>query len=98
MGGKVTVQVQKPDGTKIPGARIVAVNHDAWAKQHKEWHGTTDASGVYTWPNIDTGLLGDRYTFSAAYEDGRDGKWAGESSHRIRKEALITLTVNKRSD
>jgi hypothetical protein len=98
MGGKITVQVRQPDGTKIPGARILAINHDAWSKQHKEWHGTTDDTGDFTWPNMDTGTLGDRYTFTAVYDDGKNGKWAGESSHRIKGDMTITLTLTKNHD
>jgi hypothetical protein len=98
MGGKVTVQVRQPDGTKVPGARILAINHDAWSKQHREWHGTTDATGDYTWPSMDTGTLGDRYTFSAVLEDAKIGKWVGESSHRIKGDTVITLTLTKSAD
>ena len=95
MSGKVTVQVQKPDGTRVPGVKIVAINHNAWSPKHKEWHGTTDTLGTYTWPNMDTGLLGDRYTFSAALEENGDGRWTGESTHRIRHDTTITLTMRK---
>jgi hypothetical protein len=98
MGGKVTVQVRHVDGTNVPGAKILAINHDAWSKQHKEWHGTTDSSGDYTWPNMDTGMLGDRYTFTAVLIDGKNVKWAGESSHRIKADTVVTLTVAKDSD
>jgi hypothetical protein len=98
MGGKVVVQVRQADGTKVAGARIMAINHDAWSKQHREWHGTTDESGDYTWPNMDTGTFGDRYTFSAVLEDGKSGKWAGESSHRIKGDTTVTLTVTKATD
>jgi hypothetical protein len=98
MGGKVTVQVRQPDGEKVPGARILAINHDAWSKQHREWHGTTDSTGDYTWPNMDTGAFGDRYTFHAVLEDGKGSKWSGESSHRIKSDTTITLTVTKESN
>jgi hypothetical protein len=94
----VTVQVKQPDGTIVSGARILAINHDAWSKQHREWHGTTDDSGEYVWPNMDTGTLGDRYTFTAVAEDGKNTRWAGESSHRIKGDTTITLTVTKATD
>ena len=97
MGGKVNVQVRQADGSKISGARILAINHDAWSKQHKEWHGTTDSTGDFLWPNMDTGTLGDRYTFTAAFEDGKGGKWAGESSHRVKGDMTVTLTMHKQS-
>jgi hypothetical protein len=95
MGGKVTIHVRQPDGSKIPGARILAINHDAWSKQHREWHGTTDESGDFTWPNMDTGMFGDRYTFAAAFEDAKSGAWAGEASHRIKGDTSITITLSK---
>jgi hypothetical protein len=95
MGGKVTVQVRQTDGKNVPGARILAINHDAWSKQHKEWNGTTDTSGDYTWPNMDTGLLGDRYTFTAAFQDEKGNKWSGESSHRIKGDSMVTVTLHK---
>ncbi|MCI4326030.1 MAG: hypothetical protein L3K16_00085 [Thermoplasmata archaeon] len=97
MGGKVVVQVRQADGSPVPGARLLAINHDAWSKAHKEWHGTTDTTGDYTWPNMDTGTLGDRYTFTAAFEDGK-AKWAGESSHRIKGDTTIVLTLTKAND
>jgi hypothetical protein len=95
MGGKVNVEVRQTDGTAVPGARILAINHDAWSKQHKDWHGTTGTDGNYTFPNMDTGMLGDRYTFTAVFVDGKNVKWAGESSHRIKGDSTITLTLSK---
>jgi hypothetical protein len=95
MGGKVTVQVRQIDGTKMPGARVLAINHDAWTKRLREWHGITDAKGDYTWADLETGALGDRYTFTAVAKDTNDGRWAGESSQRVRGEMAITLTVTR---
>jgi hypothetical protein len=46
---------------------------------------------------MDTGTLGDRYTFTAAFEDGK-AKWAGESSHRIKGDTTIVLTLTKAND
>jgi hypothetical protein len=98
MGGKVTVQVRQADGTPVAGARILAINHDAWSKSHKEWHAATESNGDHVWPNLDTGTFGDRYTFSAALEDGKGGKWAGETSHRIKGDMTVTIMMQKATD
>jgi hypothetical protein len=98
MAGRVTVMVRHPDGTRVSGARVLVINHDAWSKQHREWHGTTDRSGEYTWPDLDTGVRGDRYTFTAVAKDTNQRRWAGESSLQIRGDTTVTLTVAPATD
>ena len=95
MGAKVTVEVRHADGTPVPGARIRGINHDAWAKSHKEWAGTADQSGKHTWENIDTGTLGDRYTFQVEHVDPKGMRWVGEESHRIKSDSEIVITLAK---
>jgi hypothetical protein len=73
MGAMVKVQVKMPDGSPAAGARIQGINHDAWSKEHKEWLGTAGPDGSYSWANMDTGTLGDRYTFTILLAKGIDG-------------------------
>jgi hypothetical protein len=47
---------------------------------------------------MDTGTLGDRYTFTAVLVDDKNVKWAGESSHRIKGDTNVVLTLSKGSD
>ncbi len=98
MGANVKVQVKLPDGRPAAGAQIHGVNHDAWSKAHQEWQGTTDDHGTHTWANMDTGTLGDRYTFSANHTDDQGGRWLGEVSERIRKDMEITIVLAKAPD
>jgi hypothetical protein len=95
MGANVKVQVKMPDGTPAAGARILGINHDAWSKEHKEWPGTAGPDGTFAWSNIDTGALGDRYTFRANATDGKGGRYLGEISERIRKDMELTITLAK---
>jgi hypothetical protein len=98
MGANVTVTVKMPDGTPVVGAQLEGINHDAWAKSHKEWKGTTDEKGQHIWSNLDTGTLGDRYTFKVDHTDPSGGKWLGEVSERIRHDMDITIVVAKSAD
>jgi hypothetical protein len=98
MGGRVTVQVRHLDGSRVSGARVLAINHDAWRTQYRELHGTTDRSGEFTWPDLDTRTLGNRYTFVAVAKDTNDGRWAGESSFPIKGDTTVTLTVAPATD
>ena len=95
MGATVKVMVKMPDGTPAAGARIQGVNHDAWSKEHKEWHGTAGPDGAYSWANMDTGALGDRYTFKANVADEKGGRYLGEVSERIRKDMELTIVLTK---
>jgi hypothetical protein len=98
MSGRVTVQVRHLDGSKVSGARILAINHDAWSKRYRELYGTTDRSGDFTWPELDTRTLGDRYTFMVVAKDTNHGLWAGESSFQIKGDTTVTLTVAPSTD
>jgi hypothetical protein len=98
MGERVTVQVCHQDGSRVSGARILAINHDAWTKRFREWHGTTDLSGECTWPDLDTRTLGNRYTIMAVAKDINHGHWAGESSLEIKGDTTVTLTVAPASE
>ena len=93
MGANVTVSVKMPDGTPVPGAQLQGVNHDAWSKAHKEWQGTTDQNGQHVWSNLDTGTLGDRYTFSVSHTAPDGGQWLGEVSERIKHDMEITIVL-----
>lgn len=93
MGARVKVQVKMPDGSPASGARILRINHDAWSKDHKAWRGTAGADGAYSWADLDTGTLGDRYTFQANVDDGQGGRWLGEVSERIRKDMELTIVL-----
>jgi hypothetical protein len=95
MGAKVTVTVNLPDGTPAIGARILGVNHDAWSKAHREWMGTTGNDGKHSWANLDTGTLGDHYTFTANHVDPKGGRWLGEISERIRNDMEFTIVLAK---
>lgn len=95
MGARLTIRVQLPDGTPVSGAQIDGVNHDAWSSEHREWPGTTNIDGGYTWPDIDTGTLGDRYTFHATGSDVRGNKWEGEVSVRISKDTDLVITLHE---
>jgi hypothetical protein len=98
MGGRVTVQVRHLDGTRVSGARVLAINHDAWRKQCREWHGITGPSGECTCPDLDTWTLGNRFTFTAVAKDSNDGQWAGETSYQIKGDTTVTLTVAPETD
>jgi class 3 adenylate cyclase len=93
MGVRLTVRVRLPDGSAVAGAQITGTNHDAWAKRHRQWFGTTDPSGLFTWENLDKGTLGDRYTFAVRWVDPGSTAWTGEVSERIRgpRELLVVL-------
>jgi hypothetical protein len=98
MGAMVQVQVKMPDGSPAAGARIQGINHDAWSKEHKEWLGTAGPDGSYSWANMDTGTLGDRYTFTANASDDKGGQYLGEISERIRKDMELTIVLAKGID
>jgi hypothetical protein len=98
MGANVTVRVKLPDGTPAVGARVRGVNHDAWAKSQKDWLGTTDENGQHVWTNLDTGMLGDRYTIVAEQVDPKGGKLLGEVSERIKHDMEVTIVLAKSPD
>lgn len=87
-----------PDGTPAAGARIQGVNHDSWSKSHRDWLGTANAEGAHAWANMDTGTLGDRYTFTVNHIDPKGGKWQGEVSERIKKDTEFTVVLAKATD
>ncbi|MGA8302245.1 MAG: hypothetical protein WA691_06110 [Thermoplasmata archaeon] len=93
MGGPVTVQVRHLDGSSVSGARVLAINHDAWSKRYRKWHGTTDRSGNCTWRNLGSRTLGNRFALMVVAKDTDGGRWAGEASLEIEGETTVTLTV-----
>lgn len=95
MGVEVKVRVQLPDGKPVPGAQIVATNHDAWSAKHREWKGTTNSDGVYQWANVDRGTLGDRYTFRASSPDVNGAEWVGEVSERVVRPSEFVIVLHK---
>lgn len=93
MGARVTLTVLIPPATPVEGAEIVAVNHDAWASSHREWEGRSESNGIYTWDNMDTGTLGDRYTFHVTYTDPEGVAWSGATSERIRRAVDLKVVL-----
>lgn len=94
MGKTVTIVVKFPDGRPAVGARILGVNHDAWDKKHhEEWRATAEESGSHTFDSLDTGTLGDRYTFAATVVDHEGVRWAGEVSERVKRDLDLTIVL-----
>jgi hypothetical protein len=93
MGARVTIRVALPPNQPVEGAEVTGVNHDAWSSSHRTWRGRTDADGTFTWANLDTGTLGDRYTFAATYTDPDGVSWAGSVSERINRPLTLKLIL-----
>lgn len=93
MGARVTLMVLVPPGTPVEGADILAVNHDAWGSSHREWEGRSESDGTYTWDNMDTGTIGDRYTFQVTYVDPEGVAWSGATSERIRRRVDLKVVL-----
>lgn len=96
MGARVTLTVMIPPATPVEGAEILAVNHDSWSASHREWQGRTESDGSFTWNNMDTGTLGDRYTFHVDYTAPDGVTWAGSISERIRSPVSLKLVLSPR--
>ena len=98
MGVQVTVVVKLPSGKPVAGAQIHGLNHDAWSEKHRDWKGTTDIDGRFTWSNLDKGTLGDRYTFSVTSPDVSGEKWIGEVSQRITGPVEVVVVLHKKGE
>ena len=94
MGARVTINVLLPPNQPVEGAEITGINHDAWSASHRIWRGRTDVNGSFTWANIDTGTLGDRYTFKVAYTDPEGVSWSGSVSERINRPLTLKVTLS----
>lgn len=94
MGSRFTVKVVLPDGTPAPGAQIMGINNDAWSDKHREWPATAGLDGTHTWPSLDDGTMGDRYTFQVKHTDLQGRKWEAESSHRVKGEHTLTIVLH----
>lgn len=95
MGARVTMRVELPGGEPARGAQIEGTNHDAWDPKHKSWPGTTGQDGTWTWTDMDTGTLGDRYTFGVSYTDPQGVEWAAEISQRISSSMTIPVVLHR---
>lgn len=94
MGKTVSVTVKFPNGRPAISARILGFNHDAWDKKHHgEWHATAEEGGSHTFDNLDSGTLGDRYTFEATIVDEEGVRWSGEVSERIKRDVDLTIVL-----
>lgn len=95
MGAKVTIKVELPNGKPVPGAAITGTNHDAWSSKHSVWKASTNQEGLYEFADLDTGTLGDRYTFDVVSRDVAGGTWVGSASQRVSRPLTLTITLQK---
>lgn len=93
MEASITLVVRLAGDTPAGGAQVRGINHDAVSEAHRDWAGTTDAQGRLTWPNVDLGPLGDRFTITARFVDATGEKWYAETSERIFSPTTITLDI-----
>ncbi len=94
MGARFTLQVLLPSGKPAIGASITGHNQNAIDSGTVQWYGSTLEDGTFTWENIDTGFLGDKYDFHCRYLDQNSVEWFGNISERIKTSSEpVTKTV-----
>lgn len=84
MGVQFTLRVILPTEEPAVGADIVGYNRNAANPNMEQWNGSTLSDGTFTWGNIDTGTLGDKYDFYCRYLDSNSVEWVGNLSERIK--------------
>ena len=93
MGARVRIVVCFPPSEPAVGAQVVGLNRSAWAGQEKMWRATTGHDGSYTWDNLDTGTLGDKWDFTAELTDKEGIDWMGFASERVKTPRTIPIPL-----
>lgn len=92
----VEVMVTFPTGETAPGSTITIFSRSEIYQDSKQWSATSDGSGKYVWPNMNTGLLGNVYEFAAKYVDPENGNiWLGEAVIRVKRSLTVKINLRK---
>lgn len=94
MKASVTIFVRPPDDVPAVGARVQATNHAVLVEAHRRREGTTDSRGMLSWPEVEIGPVGDRFTFVVDYADATGERWHSEARERVFDTTTITITLD----
>lgn len=93
MGAKVTIVVYLPGKVPATGAEIVGKSKKALQMDKREWLGTTELDGSFTWSDFDAGKMGGFYDFKVIYVDKDGMAWNGSVSEWIAHSTTLAVTL-----
>lgn len=94
MPAKVKIQTFLPNGNYAANSDIEFFNRNAIAKDRKTGWTTTDTNGEYEWEDMDTGITGNTYEFTATFTDSLTGViYLGKVTRRIRRDDTVKVNL-----
>ena len=98
MGAKVTIVVYLPGKVPAVGAEIVGRSKKALEIDKREWLGTTEQDGAFTWNDFDAGKMGGFYDFKVIFVDKEGLAWNGSVSEWIAHSTSLFVTLTQGED